>query len=480
MQKICVLVFVLLSSVLTKAQVFDAVIAIDGTGDYTSIQSAIDRIRASSGRLLLFVKAGDYKEKVNIIRDNVSLIGDKSGEVLITWGDYASTETGLSTSGTYTVQIDGDGFYAENITFENSYKARQGQAVAVSSLGSEVVFKNCRFLGFQDTYYARKGMSYHLDCYIEGGTDFIFGEATAVFDSCKIKCLSGGQYITAPADTKLITQVGGQAFYHGTLFRGSSIVAGEGVSDNSYYLGRPWQPNSSTVYVDCTLGDHIRSEGWSEWSNNNHLSAHFYEYGSVDESGAPVDVSERVSWSAQLTAQQVANNYNLDYFLTGWDPVPATVALGAPQNLIQQAATITSVDLVWDEVSEAVGYIVQRNDSVYAYVTETNFTDEQASTGDQYKVEAINGFGAVGMESTILEAELIKPLSNLEDDFYTLSQKAIIFPKPLDIVVLSISGKVLDRQSAISEVYLNDFDSKILIIHALDESGKRHVIKIAR
>ncbi|MEP4595377.1 MAG: pectinesterase family protein, partial [Cyclobacteriaceae bacterium] len=124
MQKICVLVFVLLSSVLTKAQVFDAVIAIDGTGDYTSIQSAIDRIRASSGRLLLFVKAGDYKEKVNIIRDNVSLIGDKSGEVLITWGDYASTETGLSTSGTYTVQIDGDGFYAENITFENSYKAR--------------------------------------------------------------------------------------------------------------------------------------------------------------------------------------------------------------------------------------------------------------------------------------------------------------------------------------------------------------------
>ncbi|MEO9474392.1 MAG: pectinesterase family protein [Cyclobacteriaceae bacterium] len=472
--------FILLTlcfSIISNAQVFDVVIAADGSGDYTSIQTAIDRLRSSSDRPLLFVKAGTYQEKINIGKDNVSLIGDKNGEVLITWGDYASTETGLSTSATYTVQIDADGFYAENITFENSYTARQGQAVAVSSLGSEVVFKNCRFIGFQDTYYARKGMSYHLNCYIEGGTDFIFGEATAVFDTCEIKCLAGGQYITAPADTKLVTQVGDQSFYHGTLFRGSSILAGEGVSGNSYYLGRPWQPNSSTVYVDCTLGKHIRPEGWSEWSNTNHLSAHFHEYGSIDEFGSPVDISGRVSWSSQLTAEQVKNNYNLDYFLTGWDPVSATFTLAAPLNLLQLAATSTSVDLQWDEVSDAIGYVVSRNALVYAYVTETGFTDEDAATGDEYVIQAISSFGGMGRESAMLVAELFDHLSNLEGDFYTLNNETIIFSKRLDVTVLSISGKILYRKRAVMEIDLRDFDSKVLIIHALDETGQRHVIK---
>ena len=53
------------------------------------------------------------------------------------------------------------------------------QAVAAAVRADRAIFKHCRFLGHQDTLFADYGRQYYVDSYIEGGVDFIFGNATA-------------------------------------------------------------------------------------------------------------------------------------------------------------------------------------------------------------------------------------------------------------------------------------------------------------
>ncbi|MEQ8472892.1 MAG: pectinesterase family protein [Marinoscillum sp.] len=473
-RNIALITFILSASVCAHSQVFDAVIAADGSGDYTSIQSAVDRIRTASERHIFYIKPGVYVEKVSIAKDNVSLIGSGTDEVVVSWDDYSGDDDGHSTSSSYTFQVDGDNFYAENITFKNT-AGNVGQAVAVSTTGTHQVFRNCSFLGFQDTYYARKGMQYLNNCYIEGATDFIFGESTAVFDECEIVCVQGGQYITAPADTKLISQVNGEPFYHGLFFLESEIIAGAGVGDDSYYLGRPWQPNSTSVYVNCILGTHIKSEGWSEWNDNNHLSAFFAEYNSMNSNEEPIDVSGRVNWSVQLTESE-RSNYELDFFLNGWDPKESYKTTDIPVGMVVELSKDT-VRIEWSGITGAIGYAVMKNNSVYGFSENLSFKDAEGLATDEYAVASINGFGVFSDYSGPAKPSVV--LSNEVDIHRQLKNGILYMSEPVKIQVYSLTGKKLITRHHENQINLSGLKQGVYLITLEDSHGRLIVEKVA-
>ena len=104
-----------------QTKVFDKIIARDGTGDYTSITTAISMY--SNSRKIFFIKNGVYNEKILIRaqKTNIRLIGESVDGVIVTWDDYAGkSATSSSTAESYTFRVEGDGFYAENITFQNT------------------------------------------------------------------------------------------------------------------------------------------------------------------------------------------------------------------------------------------------------------------------------------------------------------------------------------------------------------------------
>ncbi|MEQ8241095.1 MAG: pectinesterase family protein [Cyclobacteriaceae bacterium] len=480
-----ILIFVLFSSFAGVAQnlVFDAVIAADGSGDYLSISDAISRTRTSiTDRFLFYIKPGTYSEKISISKDNISLIGAQDGEVIITWDDYSGDEDGHTTSTSYTALMSGDGFYAENLTFENT-AGDVGQAVAVSTTGRQQFFKNCQLTGFQDTYYANKGIQYFSNCFIEGATDFIFGESTAVFDNCQINCVTGGQYITAPADTKLISEVGGEKLYHGLLFLGCDITADANVPSSSYFLGRPWQPNSSSVYVECTLGNHIKSEGWSEWNNSNHLSAIFAEYQNTNPTGGLVDVSNRVSWSRQLTAERSNIYKNLVLYLDGWDVSPLLSPLSQPSNIETTISVLDSVRLQWDAVGEAIGYVVFKNDSITSFLTERSYTDLISIAGDTYEVAALNEFGNIGEKSVVMEVKRQDqgpaPLQVKEQFQYQLMKGKVITSEPVDFFVYAMNGSLKQRKINESSLLLSNWTKGVYIIQMINPRGDLQTFKVA-
>ena len=153
------------------------------------------------GRVFIEIAPGTYNERVIVTQNhnNITLIGmgKSPSDVIITNSLNAKTAGG--TFFTQTVEINGTGFEADNITFENT-AGNTGQAVAVANRGDRSIFKHCRFLGHQDTLFADYGRQYYVDSYVEGGVDYIFGNAAAVFDRTTLNS-NGPGFITAQSRT---------------------------------------------------------------------------------------------------------------------------------------------------------------------------------------------------------------------------------------------------------------------------------------
>lgn len=291
---------------------WDMMVAKDGSGDYATIQEAIDAVpHLRKNRTTIYIKAGTYKEKLILpaTKTNISLIGESVDRTVITYDDYASRKNRfgeeIGTSGSSGFYIFGDGFVARNITFSNT-AGPVGQAVAVRIDGDRVVFENCRFLGFQDTLYPHGDGSrqYYRNCYVEGTVDFIFGWSTAVFDSCQIHCMGEG-YITA-ASTPVSASFG-------FVFINCRIT-GES-AEPTHYLGRPWRPFSNVVFLRCDLGPHIRPSGWHNWNKPEAEKTAFYaEYNNYGPGALPL---RRVHWSHQLTDAE-AERYQIRNILGDW------------------------------------------------------------------------------------------------------------------------------------------------------------------
>ncbi|MEY8761417.1 pectinesterase family protein [Chryseobacterium tongliaoense] len=298
------------------------VVSKDGKGDFTTIQQAIDAVENSfSTRTKIIIKAGVYKEKITIpeTKGPIMMEGENPENTMITYDDYASKKNpdgkDIGTTGSSTIFIYSDDFTAKNISFENS-SGRVGQAVAVLTSGDRIAFENCRFLGNQDTLYlkgaqdledkTKPSRNYFYNCYIEGTTDYIFGAGTAVFENCTIYSKESASYVTAASTP--------QENDFGFVFINSKIIGN--AKNSSVYLGRPWRPFAKTIYVDCELNSTIKPEGWHNWNKPDAEKTTFYA--ELNSKGAGANISERVSWSHQLTKEE-RKKYSTDNILKGKD-----------------------------------------------------------------------------------------------------------------------------------------------------------------
>lgn len=302
-------------------------VAQDGSGNYKTIQEAVNAVRdLGEKRVKIFIKKGIYKEKLVIPswKTNISLIGEDKENTIITNDDFSGKvnpqgkdafgKDKFTTYTSYSVLVQGNDLTMENLSIANTSGA-VGQAVALHVEGDRFVAKNCKLLGFQDTLYAatEKSRQFYENCYIEGTTDFIFGEATVVFQNCTINSLSNS-YVTAAATRA------NQKF--GFVLFNCTLTAGENVT--KVYLGRPWRPYAKTVFINCELGKHITPEGWNPWKGDamfpdKEKTAYYAEFG---DKGPGATGKARVAWSHQLDAKAI-KSYTLKDILGGsdnWNP----------------------------------------------------------------------------------------------------------------------------------------------------------------
>jgi PelA/Pel-15E family pectate lyase len=301
-------------------------VAQDGSGDYLTVQEAIEAVPADNTiPVTIHVKNGVYKEVVTIPNNKpfISLIGESASDTIITYDNYAGKDNGvggtIGTSGSASVYLRASDFRAENLTFENSFDESSTdvsgkQAVAVYASGDRMIFKNVRFIGNQDTLYTHSGSQYFYKSYIEGDVDFIFGAARVVIEDSHIHSLDRGSssnngYITAAST--LITDPFGMLILNSKVT--SDAAAG------TVYLGRPWpaggNPDAigSVVFMNSELGEHIHPLGWTQMSGLQPEDARLFEYKNYGP-GAVINESRR-----QLTDEEAAE-WTIKNVLKGWDP----------------------------------------------------------------------------------------------------------------------------------------------------------------
>ena len=295
------------------AQKPDVTVAADGTGTFKTVQEAVNKVpENNTKRFVIAIKPGTYKEQIRVPANKpyISFIGTEAAKTILTFS-LSNKEAG-STSAAYATYIAGHDFYAENITFENSFGIGS-QAVAALVEADRAVFKKCRFLAWQDTLYAKNGRQYYIDSYIEGHVDFIFGQAAAVFENCVIHSKGDG-YLTAPMRFAANEPAG-------FVFNRCRLTAEN--TKAGVYLGRPWRDYGRTVFLETEMGEHIRPVGWHHWEPQREKTAFLAEYKST---GKGANDAARVKWAHLLTDAE-AKEFSTENFLKGkdgWNPKTAT------------------------------------------------------------------------------------------------------------------------------------------------------------
>jgi len=295
-------------------------VAADGSAPFRTVQSAIMSIPSGSREkpVIIHIAPGTYKELIYIQREKCffKLVGTSPTNTVLSFDLYAGITNAegkpIGTFKTPSTTIDADDFSAENLTFENS-AGPVGQALAIRVDGDRASFRNCRFLGWQDTILLNRGRQYFENCYIGGHVDFIFGAATAWFEKCEIHALRDG-YLTAastPVDSP-----------YGYVFSHCQITGEPGVKT---YLGRPWRIYASTTFLNCEMSEVVRPVGWNDWNKPEaHTATRYAEFNST---GAGANPTNRPAWTRQLTAAE-AKKITLEKVLggaDGWTPTAPSV-----------------------------------------------------------------------------------------------------------------------------------------------------------
>lgn len=300
-------------------------VAKDNSGDFNSIQQAVDSIPAGTPETI-YIKKGIYKERVEVRKNNISFVGESTDDTIITESYYARMimpdGSKRGTFRSYTFFVYADNFTASNLTFENAagFGDEFGQAIAVYAEGDNITFRNCKILSHQDTLFTgplpmkekqpggftgptidgirRVVHQLYEDCYIAGEIDFIFGSATAYFKNCTLFALNRNQEInafyTAPSTYE------GQAF--GYVFESCTFTGN--CPPKSVALSRPWRIHAKTVLLNCSYSDQIIDEGFTDWNKpESHETVYYAEYNGHGEGFKP---EKRAAYVHQLNESEAA------------------------------------------------------------------------------------------------------------------------------------------------------------------------------
>lgn len=408
---------------------FQTVVARDGSGDYKTVQEAINAAPDNSGTpWLIFVKNGSYREHIFVPKSKtfIHLIGQAKEKTIIHHSlnvggkpDAASKDTEYWRYSVHNpesevykfegsvVKIEAPDFYSENISYVNDWgvDSQKGpQALAMSSQADRIAFNNCIFRSFQDTWMTAtndKARHYVRDCRIEGAVDYFYGGGDVLAEECTFYNTRSGSIIVAPChkDAKW-----------GYVFRNCTVDGNEAAANVKRWgvkLGRPWNNSPKTVYIHTTMNIPIAPEGWT---NMGALPALFAEYDSRDADGNVLNLDKRKTeyegrgenapkgtCRAEITAEEAAA-YTYENIIPGtdqWNPRLMMEKLPAPKSVKKKDGA-----LQWKEVNGAVGYVVFSGERVLGMTRGTSLV-LPGYPAVSLQVCAVNRYGALGVKASL-------------------------------------------------------------------------------
>ncbi|KAK4493472.1 hypothetical protein RD792_006034, partial [Penstemon davidsonii] len=303
----------------------DVTVAADGSGNFRTISEAVAAAPEGSSRYVIGIRAGVYRENVEIPRRKTNLMFVGAGRTTTIITASRSVGGGSTTFNSGTVAVVGSGFLARDITFQNTAGPSNNQAVALRVNADLSAFYRCDMLAYQDTLYVHSLRQFYTGCLIVGTVDFIFGNAAVVFQNCDIHARrpnAGQRNMVTAQGRDDPNQNTGIVIQRCRIGATSDLQPVQ--SSFPTYLGRPWREYSRTVVMQTVISDVINPAGWYMWNGNFALDTLFYaEYLNT---GAGAGTANRVTWTGYrvLTTAAQAQPFTAGTFLGGGNWLPAT------------------------------------------------------------------------------------------------------------------------------------------------------------
>ncbi|MCM1076692.1 MAG: pectinesterase family protein [Bacteroides sp.] len=403
------LTFTTMERVQPEARVFDAIVAADGSGNYKSVQEAIDAAPANRVKpWLIFVKNGNYKEHIDIPASKPFLhfIGQDRDKAVILDDRLCGGENAYGVGEGATVVIKSNDCFFENITLENSHgheKQAGPQALALNTSCDRTIFNNVAMLSYQDTWITPSTSNYRAfvkNSLIEGAVDFIYNSGNIFLesDTLLINRKSGG-YIVAPSHAADVEW--------GYVFNNCVITAPGVPSETDVWLGRPWHNSPKTVFLNTRAEVTIPASGWYETMGG--LPVLWADWNTTDANGNLLDLSQRrdtyyktvdgekvYGTAKNFLTDEEAAQYTIKNVLSGkdnWQPEIKTEACDAP------SVKIEGNTLSWEAVPYAICYIVEADGEVVAITTETSAN--VTSSDKVFTVRSVNEFGGLSPRAKV-------------------------------------------------------------------------------
>ncbi|PHU01742.1 hypothetical protein BC332_31529 [Capsicum chinense] len=279
----------------------NVVVAQDGSGQHKTINDALKTVpQNNNSPYVILIKAGTYNENVEVkdTMNNVVFVGEGTNKTKITGNkNYLDA---LPIYLTATVSVSGQGFVAKDIAFENSAGPSKKQAVALRVSAEMAVIHNCQIDGYQSTLMAHVGRQFYRDCSISGTIDFVFGDAVAVFQNCKLIARkpeeSQTQAITIAAQERIEPSGTGAFIFQNCTVTAEPALAAVKPAVNKVFLGRPAKLYSRAIVMESEIDGIIDPEGWIPFAGTFGLdTSYFAEY---LNRGPGANTDKRVTWKS--------------------------------------------------------------------------------------------------------------------------------------------------------------------------------------
>ncbi|KAK0186628.1 pectin lyase-like protein [Armillaria mellea] len=271
-------------------------ITVGSSGTYSTLSKALADTSSSAsppisplGAHVYFIYSGTYTGQTLISRNNIKIYGQTStadsytGNTVTLTNSLGADDAG-SNDASGTVRVHGSNVALYNLNIVNSL-GEVDQAIALSVQATQFGGYGLKIVGYQDTLLANVGYEFIANSYIEGNTDFIFGQTASLWITGSVIHTLGYGWITAS---------GRSSSDSNWYVIDNSEISGTGDA----YLGRPWQSYARVVFQKSYLHSNVPAAGWSIWNTGTgHVT--FAEYGN---SGAGADTSSRASFSEVLSS----------------------------------------------------------------------------------------------------------------------------------------------------------------------------------
>ena len=447
-----------------EARIYDAVVAQDGSGDYLTLQAAIDNAPDGRGKpYLIFVKNGRYKEHVEIpaLKPFLHIIGQDRDKTVIYDDRLCGGDNAYNVDQGATVLVKAADTFFENITLENSHgheKQAGPQALALNTQADRIALNNVALLSYQDTWItssSQKNRHYIKNSLIEGAVDFIYngGDVYLDGDTLEINRTSGG-YIVAPrhtADTKW-----GYVFMNNIIRPGKDFNTGNTLNVTDVWLGRPWHDSPKTVFINTQTFVPIPAKGW--YNTMGGLPELWADYNTVDADGNPLDLSQRESYYYYIdrSTGNKFEKFNVKNFLTDEEAAQYTLknVMGGEDNwqpnlmcepCDKPVVKSDGKKLVWEPVPYAICYVVTKDGIVVGFTTETSF--DGYAEGETWQVQAVNEYGGLSAKADVNSSatnisESSSPAKSGIDAVYSISGTRMSAPRQTVNIVRTNDGNV--------------------------------------